>query len=489
MQRQAPIGQHLLQRKEGQCTCGGGCPRCLNHAVLQPKLAISVPGDPFELEADRVAEQVMRMPAPALQRTCGSCAAGGSTCPKCEAEKSGLVQRKPERASDSSVSICDSFLHNLGPGQPLDPATRAFLEPRFGHDFSRVRVHTDAKAAESAQAVNALAYTVGRNIVFGEGQYLPGTTPGKGLIAHELTHVAQQRGDAIQLEPQIGLPGNLSEQEADRVADSIAWKAAPNRGSFSAEVSSGQALPTDRLPALVRQGAISAVVQRQGVHKPKAPPSPVHSGPPPASTANRELQMPVVLHYVSKTRPEVMIGEIDECGGKLWDSTSVNSVNTGADTILKAGFGIKLAPELDDLGCISDAYVVEELDSLKPWIANEVVKKGGRALDANKTHIFFIDGFYKGGARSHTVGEVVDIGGNLGGIIKAGNPGRTMAHELGHTLGLHHPKDYGLAIQMDPDFETCAEGTYLMEWGGGTCVSRWERSEARKYGSGKGRLK
>ena len=78
------------------------------------------------------------------------------------------------------------------PGQPIDPATRDFMEPRFGHDFSNVRVHTDAKAADSAGAVNALAYTVGRNVVFGAGQYRPTTPQGRNLVAHELTHVLQQ---------------------------------------------------------------------------------------------------------------------------------------------------------------------------------------------------------------------------------------------------------------------------------------------------------
>lgn len=77
-------------------------------------------------------------------------------------------------------------------GQSLDAATRAFMEPRFGHDFSHVRIHTDARAAESAQAVNALAYTVGRNIAFGKGQYLPSTIHGQKLLAHELAHVVQQ---------------------------------------------------------------------------------------------------------------------------------------------------------------------------------------------------------------------------------------------------------------------------------------------------------
>lgn len=204
-------GQDLLQRREGQCPCGGGCPRCQSELPIQTKLAVSQPGDIYEQEGDRVAEQVMRMPEPTVQRSCAPCAAGGSPCPKCEDESEELVQRKTEEVSDpSGVSVSDNFLQNLGPGQPLDQGTRAFFEPRFGHDFSQVRVHTGATAAESAQAVNALAYTVGRDVVFGEGQYAPGTGVGKGLLAHELTHVLQQTG----LEPVKG-PGLLLQRQEE----------------------------------------------------------------------------------------------------------------------------------------------------------------------------------------------------------------------------------------------------------------------------------
>jgi hypothetical protein len=86
--------------------------------------------------------------------------------------------------------MVQAVLHSSG--QPLNAGMRAFMEPRFGHDFSQVRVHTDTKAAESAQAVNALAYTVGREMVFGAGQYAPGTDAGRRLIAHEMAHVVQQ---------------------------------------------------------------------------------------------------------------------------------------------------------------------------------------------------------------------------------------------------------------------------------------------------------
>jgi outer membrane protein OmpA-like peptidoglycan-associated protein len=105
--------------------------------------------------------------------------------------KSDLQHAAVKSTPENAVSpVVHDTLNSSG--QPLDSDTRAFMEPRFEHDFSQVRVHTDAEAAESAQAVNALAYTVGRDVVFGEGQYAPETSEGRELLAHELTHVVQQ---------------------------------------------------------------------------------------------------------------------------------------------------------------------------------------------------------------------------------------------------------------------------------------------------------
>src|SRR2546430_17395987 len=108
-------------------------------------------------------------------------------------QKSSVLQRAA--VNTTPVNAVPPIVHDVldSPGQALDAETRSLMEPRFGHDFSQVRVHTDEKAAESAQAVNALAYTVGRDVVFGKGQYVPRTTEGKSLLAHELTHVVQQR--------------------------------------------------------------------------------------------------------------------------------------------------------------------------------------------------------------------------------------------------------------------------------------------------------
>ena len=131
-----------------------------------------------------------------LQRkcACGNHAMGGQ-CAECS--KKGLSLQRATRNPKLETRDRDGvspIVHDVlrSPGQSLDPATRAFFEPRFGHDFSQVRVHTNAKAAESARAVNALAYTVGRDVVFGTSHYAPQTVSGLRLLAHELTHVLQQ---------------------------------------------------------------------------------------------------------------------------------------------------------------------------------------------------------------------------------------------------------------------------------------------------------
>jgi hypothetical protein len=117
--------------------------------------------------------------------------------------------------------IVHDVLHS--PGQPLDAQTRAFMEPRFGRDFSNVRVHTDAKAAESTRAVNALAYTVGRDVVFGAGQYAPESSAGRKLMAHELTHTIQQTSgiQSVQGNPDKIIVQHSLEQEAEIASRTI----------------------------------------------------------------------------------------------------------------------------------------------------------------------------------------------------------------------------------------------------------------------------
>ena len=194
--------------------------RLLSSPRLQAKLAISQPGNVYEQEADRIAERVMRMPAPVIQRTCSACATGDSTCSKCETEKQELVQRKTEQVSDSSGSIPDDFLQSLGPGQPLDSATRAFFEPRFGADLSGVRLHTGGEAVQLNRAINAQAFTQGRDIYLGEGKDDLESSAGKQLLAHELTHTIQQGGagtfgPSVQRARLSEAGGGLIQRDAD----------------------------------------------------------------------------------------------------------------------------------------------------------------------------------------------------------------------------------------------------------------------------------
>jgi hypothetical protein len=168
-----------------------------------------------------------------LQR---KCACGGTPGPsgECESCRRKKLQRRRRVADHPSnlsphPSEVPPIVHDVlrSPGEPLDDETRAFMEPRFGHDFSQVRVHADDSAAESARAVNALAYTVGKDVVFAQKQYAPTTTPGQRLIAHELTHVVQQdqasgdlrlqTADAVE---DLGVNSPL-EREADAVAEQV----------------------------------------------------------------------------------------------------------------------------------------------------------------------------------------------------------------------------------------------------------------------------
>lgn len=124
-----------------------------------------------------------------LQRKCACGGAAGLTgaCVECDKQRLSAQHAGPRDVPP----IVHEVLHT--PGQPLDASARAFFEARFGHDFSQVRVHTDARAAASARAVHASAYTVGRDVVFGPGQYHPARPDGRSLLAHELAHVIQQQ--------------------------------------------------------------------------------------------------------------------------------------------------------------------------------------------------------------------------------------------------------------------------------------------------------
>jgi hypothetical protein len=174
--------------------------------IVQRKLVVGAANDPSEQEADAMAERVMRMPAPGVEPLPIRSQAPATVrraCAACEAEEEKEVRRKP--TGDDQIDgklmgpkpevspTLERRIRTLGTGTRLPPAEREFFESRFGHDFAGVRVHADAEAATLARDLNARAFTIGPNIVFGSGEFSPGNPSGRLLLAHELAHVLQQR--------------------------------------------------------------------------------------------------------------------------------------------------------------------------------------------------------------------------------------------------------------------------------------------------------
>jgi hypothetical protein len=186
--RPSPAIGSRLQRK---CACGRtrdeGDERCseCRRGALQRRTSSSDPNDPCEREADRVAADAFRSPGRNGHRVTA-------------------IRSLPDSQADPLPTSVEAAVRRTG--RPLDAAVRADMEQRFAYDFSRVRVHTDALATESALDVGAQAYTVGQHVVFGGGRYAPATGEGRQLIAHELTHVVQQSGGtsgrAVQRKPE-----------------------------------------------------------------------------------------------------------------------------------------------------------------------------------------------------------------------------------------------------------------------------------------------
>lgn len=217
--------------------------------VPQAKLRVSQVGDPMEQEADAVAEHIM--------------ATGGANAVSVSAEGSawptaGLNisrRRDPGRAGDDArISAAEPLVQSTidSRGEPLPSETRSFMEAGFGHDFGHVRVHADAAAARSANALEANAYTVGNHIAFAPGAYAPGTREGERLIAHELTHVVQQ--DAA-------LPHAESGSQATDGMPMTAARQAVDGSMLVQRDAAGQTAPAPRLPTPSLASAIPAKVK------------------------------------------------------------------------------------------------------------------------------------------------------------------------------------------------------------------------------------
>ena len=169
--------------RKAACACGGGCDACQQESRA---LSISKPNDPSEVEADAIADKVMRMSQDGHESTVRSEAAAE------------LVQRKHSSGVGSArvTGSIASRINSSGAGEPLAPATRNFFESRFGTSLHDVRIHTGDESARLNTDVSAQAFTVGNDIFFGASQYQPDTISGRHLIAHELAHVLQQSTNA-----------------------------------------------------------------------------------------------------------------------------------------------------------------------------------------------------------------------------------------------------------------------------------------------------
>ncbi|MGH7525494.1 MAG: DUF4157 domain-containing protein [Gemmatimonadales bacterium] len=213
---------------------------------------------------------VSAAPVGVLRRKC-DCGGSGHECEQCKKKKNPLQR---QAAGGSGPGRAPEIVHEVlrSPGQSLDRSTRAFMEARFGHDFSRVRVHADARAAESARLVRAKAYTVGHDVVMGAGQPSPATVEGRRLLAHELTHTIQQtesgRTAGVPDSLKVGPEDDTHEREADAVAASVVG----GRSGGSARVTGHQ-------PAAIRRVSASAapVLQRRVKVTPAAAVGDVHS--------------------------------------------------------------------------------------------------------------------------------------------------------------------------------------------------------------------
>jgi hypothetical protein len=188
--------------KKAACACGGGCPAC---QAKSNDLKVSHPNDPAEIEADQVADRVMRMPVDAPVKVNDHRSSEPekphTKCSDCEEEavKETLQRKEGNVAADPPPDAgMDSVKRAVNSGgSPLNRESRSFFEHRLDTDLGHVRIHTDPTAGQSARSINARAYTVGHDVVFGAGQFSPTSDQGRRLIAHELAHVIQQTAPTV----------------------------------------------------------------------------------------------------------------------------------------------------------------------------------------------------------------------------------------------------------------------------------------------------
>ena len=350
-----------LQRKAGNRAVLGMLSRVA--PAIQTKLTVNRDGDPYEREADRVADQVMRMPEPApsmaagashppaLQRKCADCMEEEEK----EETPASLSRKQFGNASGIDGAPAPPVVYEVlnSPGEPLDSTSRGFFEPRFGYDFSNVRVHSDTRAQQSAGAVNAQAYTVGRDIVLGPGAASQPAVGARPLLAHELAHVVQQSNSPI-IQRRVVCPEGVDPAEGTGCYESAddrseMTSASPQQMPDTPQTETGgssqKALPPAPTPTVSADNPLVAAVCVFSAIKPSAMASGLYEG----SFQGKSFSLNQVQYeqLQKKVREEVSHALVlatiraDSAIGRYEDQQKVDAHHWFVAPIVKALGGVK----------------------------------------------------------------------------------------------------------------------------------------------------
>jgi hypothetical protein len=392
------------------CPLGGACHTCPVPAVqantfasLSTGLTINEPGDKYEQEADRIADQVMRMPDPGppdVQRSCPDCEeeiqrqvepeeeeeeevlqtkpltiqmtplVQRQVVPEEEEEEEGVIQTNrslPQAQVNADASTSVRSLQ--GGGRPLSSSERDFFEPRFRHHFGSVRIHTGANAASLARQISARAFTYGADVFFREGQYAPGTSTGRRLLAHELTHVIQQEthlngaSNRVQRNTE---PNALSEEE---IQDAMAYNRTRFEDPYSIRIIR-EVMGMDRFPAVITREFVIQVVRWQAAHPPLDQDGMV--GPRTTQTYIDELTTGRRSDLVRQLRLDNFV-RVRDVNGPTYNACSTNAC---ASTACTGNSGFGFCWEVAFRTSLRDGYIIQRIDNV--W--NETAPPGQPAI-------------------------------------------------------------------------------------------------------------
>ena len=438
----------VIQRK---CACGGSCASCAakndEKKRIQAKLKIGPANDVYELEADRVAEQVMRMPKPA-----GQTESAHSLLAK-------QIQRLPGR--DSGGFTTDINL-TQSDGRPLSEATRAYMEPRFGVDFSNVRLHTEQRSQRNASDIQARAFTYGNDITLGRGE----SETDRNLMAHELTHVIQQRGRESFGQRQTTVP---SPATPSAPATPVATPAAPTPVKVKFEEKGDKYGYDDRTDAnlprkSVEKGGDDTVTAKVDpaseigrVSFESSDTAKVSVSPASPSSGNQEVKVSGVAKGSAEVSAKAEGSEIGKMKVNTYDKLSkdvavtlVHKKSSGAgdaaytstdiaDADIKSIFKKVYKQAVMEMKLSRKTAKTVEFDINKDgkidvdsWMSDEMKKVRDACKTAEDFNIFFVD------KPSDGTSGFMSFNQKYGYIHGDNGNARTVCHELGHGLDLRH---------------------------------------------------